>query len=247
MIDDVLLESIVKETNNNAEELFLSKEHSESSRISSWKYLTVNELRVFLGLLLHMGNIKMPKIQDYWKKDKLFKTCFGEYMSRDRFLLILRFLHFVKSDSTNTDRLYKIRSIVDYFNNKMQNIYNAGKELSLDEPMVIWRGRLSFRQYIKGKRHKYGIKRYVLTEPNGLILEFAVYAGALDHLAGEGHAGKVVMYLMREKLGRAHSIYMDNFYNRVELAIDLLQEKTYTTGTLRTDRKKNQKQYVKLK
>ncbi|XP_054256976.1 piggyBac transposable element-derived protein 4-like [Macrosteles quadrilineatus] len=247
LFDDVLLESIVKETNSYAKELFLSKDHSEKSRISSWKNLTLNEFKVFLGLLLHMGHIKLPKIQDYWKKDKLFKTCFGEYMARDRFLLILRCLHFVRADATSTDRLHKIRSIVDYFNNKMINIYNAGKELSLDEAMVLWRGRLAFKQYIKGKRHKYGIKLYVLTEPNGLILKFAVYAGALDQLAGEGHASKVVMYLMREKLGRAHSIYMDNFYNSIELATELLEEKTYTTGTLRADRKKNPKTVVNAK
>lgn len=54
---------------------------------------------------------------------------------------------------------------MDHFNNKMNTIYCPGKELSLDESMVLWRGRLLFRQYIKNKRHKYGIKLYVLAEP----------------------------------------------------------------------------------
>lgn len=247
LIDDVLLESIVRETNDYAEQFFLSQDHTEKSRISSWKYLTVEEFKIFLGLLMHMGNIKMPKIQDYWRKDKLFKTCFGSYMARDKFLLILRCLHFVKTNSNDKDRLQKIRHIIDYFNNKMLNIYNAGKELSLDEAMVLWRGRLSFRQYIKGKRHKYGIKLYILTEPNGFMLKFAVYAGSLDMLAGEGHAAKVVMHLMREKMERGHSLFMDNFYNSVDLAIDLLEKKTYTTGTLRADRKRNPKTVTQAK
>ena len=40
----------------------------------------------------------------------------------------------------------------------MSNIYVPEKELSLDESMVLWRGRLVFRQYIKNISHKYCIK-----------------------------------------------------------------------------------------
>lgn len=118
----------------------------------------------------------------------------------------------------------------------MNSIYSPCKELSLDESMVLWRGRLQFRQYIKNKRHKYGIKLYMLTEPNGLVIKFAVYAGATDILAGEGHTQKVVLHLMEERLERGHSIYADNFYNSPELTKTLLEKKTYITGTLRVDR-----------
>jgi hypothetical protein len=37
---------------------------------------------------------------------------------------------------------------------------------------VLWRGRLIFRQYIKNKKHKYGVKMYMLAEPWGLIHSF---------------------------------------------------------------------------
>lgn len=76
-------------------------------------------------------------------------------------------LHFAPNPKENEpepeDRLYKVRFVVDHFNNKMTEIYSPGKELSLDESMVLWRGRLFFRQYILGKRHKYGIKLYIHT------------------------------------------------------------------------------------
>lgn len=69
----------------------------------------------------------------------------------------------------------------------MSSVYYPGKELSLDESMMLWRGRLLFRQYIKGKRHKYGIKFYSLCEPDGLCLNFVLYSGKHGVLGGTGH------------------------------------------------------------
>lgn len=64
--------------------------------------------------------------------------------------------------------------------------------------MVLWRGRLIFRKYIQNKQHKYDIKLYIhrLTEPDGLIIIFAVYTGILDDVSGKGHAVNLVLNLM---------------------------------------------------
>ncbi|XP_046685579.1 piggyBac transposable element-derived protein 4-like [Homalodisca vitripennis] len=57
------------------------------------------------------------------------------------------------------------------------------------------------------------------------------------NLEEKGHASKVVKYLMRGMLGVGHSLYMDNYYISYPLATELLSEKTYCTGTMRSDRK----------
>lgn len=119
----------------------------------------------------------------------------------------------------------------------MRTVYYPQRELSLDESMVLWRGRLYFRQYIKGKKHKYGIKLYTLSEPHGLILKFLVYCGVLDDLGGKGHTANVVLNLMQDKLDKGHALLMDNYYNSFVLAAKLLSRKTYCTGTLRQNRK----------
>lgn len=238
LFDNTFLQMIVEQTNLYAETEFITKGSSEKSRISSWKPLTIDELLCFMGLLFHMGTIKCVKLSDYWKTHRLFSLCFGQYMGRDRFMSILRYLHFSPpTENIPDDRLYKIRSVVNYFNEKMNTIYYPGKNLSLDESMVLWRGRLLFRQYIKNKRHKYGVKFYILAEPDGLPLKIAIYTGQLDELGGSGHTQKVVMHLMKEKLNVGHSLFMDNFYNSINLAEVLLQNNTYSTGTLRKDRK----------
>jgi len=65
----------------------------------------------------------------------------------------------------------------------------------------------------------------MLTEPNGLIIKFAVYTGVLDDLGDKDHAANGVLHLMSEKLNNGHSMYMDNFYNSIDLAEQLLPTK----------------------
>lgn len=113
---------------------------------------------------------------------------FRKYMSRNKFLLILRCLHFTSTNTRDNDRLGKIRSVVDFFNTKMNSLCYPEKELSLDESMMLWKGRLQFKQYIKNKRLKYGI--YMLTEPDGLALKFRVYEGSSDEYGGTGYTTK---------------------------------------------------------
>lgn len=54
-------------------------------------------------------------------------------MSRNRFLLLLRTLHFIDNDNQYINRLNKIEPLSTYFNNKISNIYEPGENLSLDE------------------------------------------------------------------------------------------------------------------
>jgi len=80
-------------------------------------------------------------------------------MSRNRFQLIQRYLHFNDNNAagTNEYRLYKIRTILDIVVNNFRTNYIPGREISLDEGMLGWRGRLPFRVYNPDKITKYGI------------------------------------------------------------------------------------------
>uniref|UniRef100_A0A1B6L7B9 Uncharacterized protein n=1 Tax=Graphocephala atropunctata TaxID=36148 RepID=A0A1B6L7B9_9HEMI len=240
LFDEIFIETIVRHTNKKAEQVFLDQGHTERARISAWKPVTVDEMKTFIGLMMHTGTIKLSKINDYWKTHWLFSLPgFRGYMGRDRYLNILRCFTFygeARSDAEKNDRLFKVRDLVSYFNLKMDHVYYPSKELSIDESMILWRGRLILRQYLKGKKHKYGIKLYTLAEPEGLVLRFFVYGGRGDVTSGKGHAEKVVLELMKGKLGVGHSIYIDNYYNSFHLASVLLSKKTYCTGTLRQDR-----------
>ncbi|CAH2004308.1 unnamed protein product [Acanthoscelides obtectus] len=71
-------------------------------------------------------------------------------------------------------------------------------------------------------------------------IPFTGGSGAADpQLSGALHSEKVVLSLLQEYLGVGHSVFMDNFYNSVKLTKDLLDKKTYVTGTLRSNRRGN--------
>ena len=77
-------------------------------------------------------------------------------MSRNRFQLIQRYLHFNDNNAagTNKDHLYKIRTILDIAVNKFRTNYIPDREISLDEGMLVWWGCLRFYVYNPSKYYK---------------------------------------------------------------------------------------------
>ncbi|CAH2094237.1 unnamed protein product [Euphydryas editha] len=117
------------------------------SRLKAWVPTDSEEMKRFLGVLMAMGLVKVPHINDYWSKKSIYKN---EYimsvMKRDRFLLLLKCWHF--SDPQSTGKLSKIHDVYLMLLNRFQTILKPGKFLIIDESMIPWRGRLRFRQYI---------------------------------------------------------------------------------------------------
>lgn len=119
--------------------------------------------------------------------------------------------------------------------------------MSLDESLLLFRGRLSFRQYIKNKKARYGIKFFELTTSDGYVLNFEVYQGKSDTDSSSGKIDSIVKRLMEPYLDHGHHLYMDNLYNSVSLSEEMLKRKTNTTGTLRANRKRNPNEVIKKK
>ncbi|KAG8311922.1 hypothetical protein J6590_034511 [Homalodisca vitripennis] len=55
----------------------------------------------------------------------------------------------------------------------------------------------------------------------------------------KGHSFEVVKKLLRDHIGKGHILFLDNFYNSVELAEYLMNNKTNMSGTLRSTRAGN--------
>ncbi|EFN87013.1 PiggyBac transposable element-derived protein 4, partial [Harpegnathos saltator] len=129
------------------------------------------------------------------------------------------------------DKLFKIREVLNYVQNKFQTVYTPKQELSLDEGIIPWRGRLSFRTYNPAKLVKYGILVRMLCEAtSGYICNFKVYSGTAGRLQD------TVLSILRPYMGFHHHIYMDNYYNSVNTAELLLQNSTRICGTIRSNR-----------
>jgi hypothetical protein len=75
---------------------------------------------------------------------------YGETMTRDRFLHILRFLHFAdnsqRPDGEEYDQLWKLRTVFEKLNEAYAKFYKPSEHLTVDEVIVKFKGRVIFRQ-----------------------------------------------------------------------------------------------------
>ena len=94
-----------------------------------------------------------------------------------------------------------------------------------------------FGQYIKNKRHKYGVKLYELCVSNGIVLRISVYSGEgysdQDNL---GQTGAIVQYLFDDFLDKGYHDFTDNYYNSIPLTEVMTARSTYITCTLNKKR-----------
>jgi len=110
---------------------------------------------LFLTLSIQMGHGVRDKLTDYWSTfDQLYTPFFGTMMKWDRYLHILRYLHFTdnKNEPDRTgkkfDRLWKLRDLFEILNATFSKFYNPSDNLAIDEVIVSFKGRVIFKQYI---------------------------------------------------------------------------------------------------
>ena len=167
-------------------------------------------------------------------------------MRRDRFLL-LRFLYFADNTQYNPtdperDKLYKLRSVIKMIIDRFFRVYSPGQCLSMDESLVLFKGRLSFKQYISSKRARFGINLYQLCTSNGILLDCLIYHGNLAPGLtimenGSLITERITVTLMQKYINKGHHLFTDNYYISVCLATYFLQNGTHITGTIRDTRK----------
>ncbi|KFM83301.1 PiggyBac transposable element-derived protein 4, partial [Stegodyphus mimosarum] len=129
---------LVEQTNlYAAQEIAKCKAIKKSNRVSKWRDVSAAEMKVFIGLLLQMGPCSFPSIEHYWSTNKLYNVRFWRSnMSRNRFQLLLRYFHLADNSVPSADRLYKVRPILNHFNNIMHENYVPDKNLCIDESMM---------------------------------------------------------------------------------------------------------------
>lgn len=244
-----IVKSIIRETNRFADQEMQKPDIKANSRTKKWKILDVNEFYTFLGLNYLMPRVKKLNIQEFWTKNPMLRTpFFNETMARDRYQIILKMLHFCDNNLPAAgDSLFKIRMMVDHFRHIFREVFEPFGELCIDESLLLFKGRLYFKQYIPSKRHRFGIKLFVLVDcKTGYICDFIIYTGATTEapIIGDlGKSGDIVAALMDRYLYKERQLYVDNWYTSPLLFIWLYEKKTGACGTV----KKKSQAYAKYK
>ena len=180
------------------------RQHKEA-RGNQWKRnpMKREEVNPFLAIILTMGIIGYPRVRlvstvtshllpdnlhtnrDYWSTKWPFNTgIFSSIMSGRRFELLLSYLHLNDNEkqptreSSNYDKLYKVRPFLDTLVSNFRMAYTPHQNLSVDESIISYKGRLSWIQYMPNKPTKWGMKAWCLADSiNGYIWNLKIYTG----------------------------------------------------------------------
>ena len=125
-----------------------------------------------------------------------------------------------------------------------QNAVHPGEYLCIDDSLLAFKGKLSFKQFNPMKRARFGIKTFVLADcMTNFVLDLLPYQGKSTLLENRtlitelGFGGVVVLTLLKNVLNKFHRVVVDNWFNGPNLAIHLLRAGTYVLGTVQKRRK----------
>ena len=239
---------LVDETNRYAQQTI----DSNTDQQVSWHPTNVPEIMAFVALLIAMGINKSSQYRMYWStSDILHIPFYPSIMSRNRFSSILRFLHISNNQmphiaSAKQDKLAKVRPLIAVLVPKFIHLYNPSQNLSPDESMLKFKGRLSFIQYMPRKPIKRGMKAFSLSP-----CAWKLYTGAdntktvygadvrVDPTSSDCHppgltvAGKVIIDLVNGLENKGHIIYCDNYFTSPALVTKLYKLGFGCCGTAR--------------
>lgn len=242
LFNETMIDLIAEETSKY--QFFSNKNatSSTSSHQAKWTETNRSEIYTFQATIMLMSVTKKNKILDYWSTDPMIITpMFGQLFSRDRFLMLLKYLHFNDElTEMDDDKLYKIKPVIDDLRTKFKSLVIPNKNLCIDESLILWKGRLGFKQYIPSERRRFGIKVFVIRDcQTGVVLDFIVYTGSSTNIDLDqtlGKSGSIVMTLMKLYLNKGHSLFLDNWYTSPRLFEKLYEFKTGACGTVRRNR-----------
>ena len=237
-----------KETNQYSLQFFDNPAPlSECSRFNKWSETSVQEMKAYVAMQIAMGLCQKHELEDYWGTFWLTHTPFIDVMPRDRYELLNSFLHFANNaedrparGEPNFDPLWKIRPLIEICEPLYTASYGPSCELSIDESIIKFKGRVHFRQYLPSKPNPWGIKQYALCESRtGYALKFITYCGkdSVPLRPGFTVTESICLSLLEGFTNCGHKVFTDNFYTSPALYKQLERAGTGACGTVRAGRK----------
>ncbi|UYV78050.1 PGBD5 [Cordylochernes scorpioides] len=245
-----IFKSIKEETNRYARSI-IDRESKKGplkphGMLAKWKAVSVAQIKLFFCVIIHMSLVKKPGMKDYWSTHGFLKNAFCQSinMPRTLFMRILSMLHlndnskYIECGKPGHDRLFKIRPVLESLIYSFGNAYTPQQNLTIDEAMCPFRGRVGFRVYIKGKPHKYGIKIFQICEAvSGYAYNLDIYTGKDPEQPEHNSNPNLVDRLAKRFYGQGYHIYFDRWFSSPELFDKLWEKKTLAVGTVMPSRK----------
>lgn len=113
---------------------------------NNWEDTNAEEIQAYIGILIYMGLVDLPEIEDYFQGDFCVCPIVRQAMTLKLFKKLGQYLHLNDEEerpdqqSADFDILYKARPALDLMD-KFTQAYIPGCELAVDEAMIGFKGR----------------------------------------------------------------------------------------------------------
>ncbi|GAB1867782.1 PiggyBac transposable element-derived protein 3-like [Camponotus japonicus] len=210
--------------------------------------LASNRLDTFLGVIIFTIFNKRLSQRDYWSTNPLMRSDpVVAAMGRREFEKIKSCIKYHRLDDENAnDKIWRVRRIMDIFNENIKRFGFFCSALCVDEMMLKFYGQISFKQFIKSKPIRFGIKQWALCSSNGYLFHCQIYCGKNDKddfLPNCAQGSRVVMQMLQKFLTDTsprnilkYHIYFDNLFCCPDLLVHLKKLNLRATGTVRKNR-----------
>lgn len=127
-------------------------------------------------------------------------------------------------------------------NDKCLKMYTLGECATIDEMMLAFKGKCSFRQYLPAKPNRYGLKVFALVDSdNYYTSQMEMYTGKQPpgpHFI-DNSPSTVVKRISKSILDTGRNITMDNWFSSIPLINEL--QNSHRTTVVATIKKKQER------
>jgi hypothetical protein len=241
LFDTSMQISIVKQTNLYQSQCAAETE-TEYPHERKWHTLTIKELNVFLGVAILHGVLGSTQVSRHWSTNpSLRNDRISAALPLRRFENILRFLHVSNNQTADkTDNIAKIRTLLDKLEANCRKCWSLGREISIDEMDVPFKGAHIGRERITYKNAGDGYLVYALCDSIGYVFSFLL---KFDNKWNRNANGLSPVFSALWNLAmniptadKWHWVFADNLYSSVAVAEKLWAKQILFTCTARDNR-----------
>lgn len=197
------------------EGIILEMTNLEGKRVfgDTWREIDLVDLQAYIGLLILAGVYRSNNeaTKSLWDAES-GRPIFRATMSLEQFRVLSRITQFDNRDTGKgqNDKLAAIRNIWDRRVERLPLMYNPGPEVTVDECLVPFRGRCSFKVYLSSNPGKCGIKVWVACDArSSYAWNMQVYTGNPSSGGAEDSQGVRVVLNKTTSL-QGHNTTCDN-------------------------------------
>ena len=123
-----------------------------------WQPTTDGEMKAFVVINIAMGISNLPEYKDYWSEEPILHSAYiAKIILRRGCEKLCQYFHWsLAGNEDAADKLTKIRPLISVCEQNFGSCFQPGRDLSIDETMIRFDGRLAWKQYMSKKPVKVG-------------------------------------------------------------------------------------------